>query len=97
MASQSPIQTERAHHHQSRTLHEAYLAFGSNLGQRYANIHKALEELASPATAVAEPSVWVLDSSHLYESLPMYYQDQGRFLNGVVKVRLSFILLVIWC
>lgn len=73
--------------HSSRA-HQVFLAFGSNLGNRLDNIHRALEELEhppSPSTA-AEPVVHILDTSFLYESLPMYYQDQGRFLNGVVKV-----------
>lgn len=77
----------------SSPRHHVFLAFGSNLGDRQGNIQRALLQLENPVllpgTATSSthpPALRILDSSFLYESLPMYYQDQSPFLNGVVVV-----------
>lgn len=57
----------------------AYLALGSNLGDRLANLRAALEGL--------EPRVHVLEESAVYETPPWGYSDQPAFLNMAVKVR----------
>jgi dihydroneopterin aldolase/2-amino-4-hydroxy-6-hydroxymethyldihydropteridine diphosphokinase/dihydropteroate synthase/2-amino-4-hydroxy-6-hydroxymethyldihydropteridine diphosphokinase/dihydropteroate synthase len=57
----------------------AFIAFGSNKGNRVRNISKALELLE-------KGKISVLDTSFLYESSPMYVVDQPKFLNGVIKV-----------
>ena len=57
----------------------AYIAFGSNMGDRAGNIEKALKMLD-------KRGIQVQDSSALYESPPMYYEEQPKFLNGVCKV-----------
>ena len=57
----------------------AYIAFGSNMGDRAANIEKALKMLD-------KRDILVQDTSALYESPPMYYEEQPKFLNGVCKV-----------
>jgi 2-amino-4-hydroxy-6-hydroxymethyldihydropteridine diphosphokinase len=54
-----------------------YLAFGSNLGDRVANIRRAVEMLA--------PEVRVLAVSPLYETAPAYVADQPRFVNGALR------------
>ena len=57
----------------------AYIAFGSNQGNRVENISKALEEMGKLGLSI-------LDTSFMYESAPMYVHDQPKFLNGVIKV-----------
>jgi 2-amino-4-hydroxy-6-hydroxymethyldihydropteridine diphosphokinase len=57
---------------------EAYVALGSNIGDRKANIMKALDFLLEKTV--------VLQVSALYETKPMYVENQDWFLNGVVKV-----------
>ncbi|KAI8084024.1 Dihydropteroate synthase-like protein [Gilbertella persicaria] len=58
----------------------AYIAFGSNIGDRVDNINKALALLESECSSA------VLDTSFLYETPPMYYTEQPAFLNGVCKI-----------
>ena len=55
-----------------------YLSLGSNLGDREGNIKKAIEELGK--------KVKVIKASPLHETEPWGYEDQPKFLNGVVKV-----------
>jgi 2-amino-4-hydroxy-6-hydroxymethyldihydropteridine diphosphokinase len=54
-----------------------YIAFGSNLGDRVANIRRAIRMLA--------PEVRVERISPLYETAPAYVTDQPRFVNGVLR------------
>lgn len=56
--------------------HRVYLALGSNLGDRRANLAAALAALA--------PQVRLLKRSALYETAPWGYADQPDFLNQVV-------------
>lgn len=60
----------------------AYLGLGSNLGDRQANIHRALERLSARG-------VPVLVVSPLYETEPWGVTDQPRFLNGACAVQTS--------
>ena len=57
----------------------AIIAFGSNMGKRASNIHKALLQLSRIGV--------VTSTSFLYESSPMYYLEQNSFLNGVCSLR----------
>jgi 2-amino-4-hydroxy-6-hydroxymethyldihydropteridine diphosphokinase len=57
--------------------HIAYIALGTNLGDRSANLRAALE--AFP------PDVRVLAESHVYETPPWGYADQPAFLNMAVR------------
>ncbi len=57
--------------------HIAYIALGTNLGDRSANLRAALE--AFP------PDVRVLAESHVYETPPWGYSDQPAFLNMAVR------------
>jgi 2-amino-4-hydroxy-6-hydroxymethyldihydropteridine diphosphokinase len=54
-----------------------YLALGSNLGDRPANLRAAVEALA--------PEVRVLAESGIYETPPWGYTEQPAFLNMVLK------------
>ena len=56
---------------------EAYLGFGSNLGDRERNIRCAVELLSE--------SVCGIETSSLYETEPWGYLDQPKFLNMVCR------------
>lgn len=56
----------------------AFLAIGSNLGDRVGNLRRAVSMLAPEVTLVA--------ASPLYETAPAYVLDQPRFVNGALKV-----------
>lgn len=58
--------------------HTVYLALGTNLGDRRANLRAALRALPPP--------VRVLDRSAVYETPPWGLTDQPSFLNQVVRV-----------
>ncbi|EIW69282.1 hypothetical protein TREMEDRAFT_30738 [Tremella mesenterica DSM 1558] len=58
------------------------IAVGSNIGDRAKNIHLALRELE-------DQGVKIMGTSRLYESEPMYVEDQDRFVNGVVELSTS--------
>lgn len=57
----------------------AYVALGSNLGDRIAEIEKACLEMDARG-------IRVLRTSSLWETEPMYYAHQDRFVNGVCEV-----------
>jgi 2-amino-4-hydroxy-6-hydroxymethyldihydropteridine diphosphokinase len=57
--------------------HTVYIALGTNLGDRLANLHAALRSLPTAVT--------VIDESPVYETPPWGYEDQPAFLNMVVK------------
>jgi dihydroneopterin aldolase/2-amino-4-hydroxy-6-hydroxymethyldihydropteridine diphosphokinase/dihydropteroate synthase len=59
-------------------LHEVYIAFGSNEGDSIKTIRDAMQLLDTKG-------VKVLQTSPLYESEPMFVQDQNKFVNGVFK------------
>lgn len=61
----------------------AYLALGSNLGSREANLADALSLLKSP-------DVRIVRESRVIETDPVGLLDQPRFLNMVVEVETSF-------
>ncbi|OZJ02968.1 hypothetical protein BZG36_04511, partial [Bifiguratus adelaidae] len=63
--------------------HTVYIALGSNLGDTAANISQAVALLEEHC------SCRVVDTSFLYETPPMYYTDQDRFLNGACKIKTS--------
>jgi 2-amino-4-hydroxy-6-hydroxymethyldihydropteridine diphosphokinase len=57
---------------------EAYVALGSNVGNREANIKAALKFL--------EPKAKLKAVSPLYETKPMYMEQQEWFLNATAKI-----------
>lgn len=59
--------------------HIVYLALGSNLGDRLANLKQAISSLT--------PQLEVQAKSHVYETPPWGYEDQPKFLNQVIKAQ----------
>ncbi|KAH7391569.1 folic acid synthesis protein-like protein [Cadophora sp. MPI-SDFR-AT-0126] len=57
----------------------AYIALGSNLGNRVEWIEKA-------CNMMEEQGIHINRTSCLWETEPMYVEDQDRFLNGVAEV-----------
>lgn len=57
--------------------HQAYIGFGSNLGNRLENCRNALEALAEL------PECSLLKTSSFYETAPMGLVEQPSFINGV--------------
>lgn len=62
-----------------KAFQTAYIALGSNLGDRVAEIEKACNEMDRRGIRVKR-------TSSLWETEPMYIRDQGRFLNGACEV-----------
>ncbi|WP_459503803.1 2-amino-4-hydroxy-6-hydroxymethyldihydropteridine diphosphokinase [Bacillus sp. C1] len=58
----------------------AYVALGSNIGDRYAYLLGAIELLKQ------NPYIQVEAVSSVYETDPVGYTDQNRFLNLVIKI-----------
>ena len=58
-------------------LHTTYIALGTNLGDRLANLRTAINAFSPKVTVTAE--------SHVYETPPWGYENQPAFLNMVVK------------
>jgi 2-amino-4-hydroxy-6-hydroxymethyldihydropteridine diphosphokinase len=59
--------------------HSVYLALGSNLGDRLANLKQAIVALP--------PQMEVSAKSSVYETPPWGYEDQPKFLNQVIKAK----------
>jgi len=60
---------------------KVYLSLGSNLGERLANLERAIKLLAE--------KVELKRVSSFYETEPIGYPDQPRFLNAVIEVATS--------
>ncbi|CAD0025822.1 unnamed protein product, partial [Aureobasidium pullulans] len=61
----------------------AYIALGSNVGDRLDMIEKACLALDQ------DQNIKVTRTSSLYETEPMYVEDQARFLNGACETTLE--------
>jgi 2-amino-4-hydroxy-6-hydroxymethyldihydropteridine diphosphokinase/dihydropteroate synthase len=59
--------------------HTAYIALGSNLGDRVNWIEKACNEMSARGIKVKRTSC-------LWETAPMYVLDQESFVNGACEV-----------
>jgi 2-amino-4-hydroxy-6-hydroxymethyldihydropteridine diphosphokinase len=58
----------------------SYLALGANLGDRLANLQRAVDELA------ATPGIRVVRSSRVYETEPVGGPEQPEYLNAALEV-----------
>ena len=65
----------------SKSLKNAYIAIGSNVGDRATSILLGFEALKSLGS--------VKRTSHLYETFAKYYEDQPKFLNAVCHIQTS--------
>ncbi|KAJ5787100.1 hypothetical protein N7457_002090, partial [Penicillium paradoxum] len=63
----------------SPELHRAFIALGSNVGDRIEMIEQACHELD-------QAGIKVKRTSSLFETAPMYVLDQDPFINGVCEV-----------
>jgi 2-amino-4-hydroxy-6-hydroxymethyldihydropteridine diphosphokinase len=63
---------------------DAYIAMGSNLGDRRANIQSGLDEMC------ALESISVIHCSSIIETSPVGPGDQDMYLNAVVKIQTSY-------
>ncbi|KXG08239.1 2-amino-4-hydroxy-6-hydroxymethyldihydropteridine diphosphokinase [Anoxybacillus rupiensis] len=61
----------------------AYIALGSNIGQRILYLYKAVQKLAE------HPQISVIQTSSIYETDPVGYIQQNKFLNMVVQIQTS--------
>ncbi|MHC4885252.1 MAG: 2-amino-4-hydroxy-6-hydroxymethyldihydropteridine diphosphokinase [Planctomycetota bacterium] len=59
----------------------AYLGLGSNLGDRQAQIERALDLLRET------PGIWVMRTATVIETPPLGPQNQGPFLNTVTEIQ----------
>ncbi|WP_100374408.1 2-amino-4-hydroxy-6-hydroxymethyldihydropteridine diphosphokinase [Bacillus sp. FJAT-45037] len=61
--------------------HNAYIALGSNIGDRAAYLEEAIERLGKLK------EVEVIRQSSIYETEPVGYVDQHSFLNMVIEIK----------
>ena len=59
----------------------AFIALGSNIGNRYDNITHAIKRLVSYST------IDLVNYSSIYETDPVGYEDQELFLNMVIEIQ----------
>jgi len=64
----------------STTPARVFIAIGSNIGDRIGHLRRAVDHVAT------QPGIKLVSTSRLYESEPMYVEDQDRFINGVIEV-----------
>jgi 2-amino-4-hydroxy-6-hydroxymethyldihydropteridine diphosphokinase len=62
----------------NRDVGKIYLSLGSNIGDRAANIARAVEELR-------KPKIRITRESSLYETEPVEFLEQAWFLNSVIE------------
>jgi hypothetical protein len=62
----------------------AYIALGSNLGNRITMIERACKEMSARGIKVRR-------TSSLWETEPMYVLEQGTFINGACEVGMIFV------
>lgn len=63
---------------------KAYLGIGTNIGNRLQNIQDAIDALT------LLPTTRVLDTSHIYETDPVGFENQDDFLNAVIEIETEF-------
>ncbi|KAK8159880.1 folic acid synthesis protein-like protein [Phyllosticta citribraziliensis] len=77
---------KRLQHGQAQSdqaFNKAFIALGSNMGDRISMIEKACRAMES------DGDIRVLRTSNLWETEPMYVKDQDRFLNGACEIETS--------
>lgn len=74
-------QVFRFSHAPAQEKHRAFVALGSNLGDRIAMIEDACKEME------AGGNIKIARTSSLWETDAMYVLDQNKFVNGACEVR----------
>lgn len=69
---------------------KAYIALGSNLGDRVGMVENACNEMSARG-------IYITQTSSLWETEPMYVLDQNSFVNGACEVGLCFFLSSSFC
>ncbi|QPQ33612.1 MULTISPECIES: 2-amino-4-hydroxy-6-hydroxymethyldihydropteridine diphosphokinase [unclassified Lysinibacillus] len=64
-------------------MNDVYLSIGTNIGERYENLQRAIELL------MEKEGVEVIRISSIYETAAVGYTDQADFLNIAVAIRTS--------
>lgn len=64
-----------------RSWHRAYIAIGSNLGDKEKNLREAIK------TIELSPLNKIMKVSKLYETKPVGYLEQDNFLNGAIEIK----------
>ncbi len=65
--------------------HQSFIGVGSNLGEKIANIMKAIDTLSN------SPDIALLKIASLYQTEPLGYCQQEFFVNTVIHVETSLI------
>lgn len=67
-----------------RAWHTSYIAIGSNMGDKEANLNSAIELINN------SDSIKVVKVSKFYETEPVGYLEQDSFLNGALEIKTLF-------
>jgi 2-amino-4-hydroxy-6-hydroxymethyldihydropteridine diphosphokinase len=65
----------------------SYIALGSNKGDRFDHLTRAIQEIIQDSNNSIE------NVSSVYETLPYGYKDQGNFYNAVIKIKTGYDLI----
>ncbi len=60
-----------------------FIGLGSNIGEREENLTKAKKQ-------IKKLGIKIIKESKIYETEPMYYKNQGKFLNQVIKIKTEY-------
>ncbi|GAB7334445.1 hypothetical protein MBLNU13_g06447t1 [Cladosporium sp. NU13] len=78
-----PAQLDSKANRRGQMRRGVVVALGSNVGNRVEEIEKACRAID------ADPDMRIVDTSFLYETKPMYVEDQERFVNGACEIETS--------
>jgi 2-amino-4-hydroxy-6-hydroxymethyldihydropteridine diphosphokinase len=62
-------------------MHQAFVSVGSNLGDKIGNCRKGIDALLADGRSV------LVKSSSFYRTSPVDYEEQGWFVNRVIKIK----------
>jgi 2-amino-4-hydroxy-6-hydroxymethyldihydropteridine diphosphokinase len=65
----------------------SYIALGSNKGDRFEHLTRAIQEIIKDGNNIIE------NVSSVYETLPYGYKEQENFYNAVIKIKTGYELI----